>query len=54
MHVVAENYEQTHTRARTRGTTTVTIIIKTIRSAEAHTYIRMQNRSTLSTCANLE
>ena len=36
-------------------TTTVTIIIKIIRRGEAHIYniiiIRMQNRSTLSTCA---
>ena len=37
MHVVAENYEQTH--MHTSGTTTVTIIIKIIRSAEARAII---------------
>ena len=36
MHVVAKNDEQAHTH--THGTTTVTTIIKIIRSAEAHTY----------------
>ena len=41
------NYEQRHTH--TRGTTTVTIIIKISRSAEAHMYniyAYMQNHST--------
>ena len=58
IHMHACTHACTHVRVRThthtRKITTITIIIiKNIRSTEAHRR-NMQYRSTLSTCANLE